>query len=248
MAVDPASSLASYASSAADLGPAERPKNVREAAEQFEAMLIRQLIDHLPLPGMDENSELGTFTSMIGDALAEDLVRSGGLGLADEIERAMTERLGGTGDTPAKPTAMPVGHARVTSRFGLRNDPIDHTVRAHHGIDLAAPEGSTIQAVRAGKVSFAGSSGGYGNLVIVDHGDGLQTRYAHCRQITVAPGEDVAAGQAIATVGSTGRSTGPHVHFEVRDHGTPVDPSTLLDPAKAIANVIREDLQGEGSP
>jgi murein DD-endopeptidase MepM/ murein hydrolase activator NlpD len=98
----------------------------------------------------------------------------------------------------------------------------------HEGIDIAAPLGATIAAAADGRVIFAGEEGGYGNVVIIDHGNDLATLYGHCSQIFVATGQDVQRGQAIAAVGSTGHSTGPHLHFEVRVGGSPVDPSSRL--------------------
>lgn len=98
----------------------------------------------------------------------------------------------------------------------------------HHGVDIAAPTGTAIQAAREGVVTFAGDRGGFGNLVIVDHGGGTETYYAHQSQILVAPGQTVAAGSIIGLVGSTGVSDIPHLHFEVRHGGQPVDPAPYL--------------------
>ena len=100
--------------------------------------------------------------------------------------------------------------------------------RKHAGIDLAAPTGTAIVAAAAGTVSQAGSAGGYGIVVYVDHADGVQTRYAHMSRVTVRAGQKVEAGGRLGDVGSTGDSTGPHLHFEVRRNGSPVDPLTVL--------------------
>lgn len=110
----------------------------------------------------------------------------------------------------------------VSSGFGMRNG------SQHQGIDIAAPHGSPVRAVAAGKVVYADWAGSYGLLVTIDHGGGIETRYAHASRIDVKPGDQVAAGQVIARVGSTGRSTGPHLHFEVRVNGEPVDPLRWL--------------------
>jgi peptidoglycan hydrolase FlgJ len=115
-------------------------------------------------------------------------------------------------------------NGRISSRFGERRDPIHGRHRHHAGVDIAAARGTPIPAAAAGTVVFAGRSGGYGNLVEIEHADGRRTRYAHTDRILVALGEQVQDGQTIATVGSTGRSTGPHLHFEVRENGTQVDP------------------------
>ncbi len=110
----------------------------------------------------------------------------------------------------------------LTSRFGSR------WRRHHNGIDLAAPRGTPIYAARSGRVRYAGWYGGYGLLVVIDHGDGLETYYGHASRILVRPGQWVAQGQRIALVGCTGACTGSHLHFEVRVRGTPTDPLRYL--------------------
>lgn len=118
----------------------------------------------------------------------------------------------------------------ITSPFGMRLDPVSgEFTRMHTGIDIGASQGVTIAAAAAGRVIIAGwNDGGYGNMVVIDHGGGLSTLYAHCSQIFVASGQDVQRGQAIAAVGMTGHATGPHLHFEVRINGQPVDPTSRL--------------------
>jgi murein DD-endopeptidase MepM/ murein hydrolase activator NlpD len=98
----------------------------------------------------------------------------------------------------------------------------------HPGIDIGAPQGATIAASAGGRVIFAGWYGGYGNAIIIDHGGSMSTLYGHCSQIFVSEGQDVQRGQAIGAVGMTGRATGPHLHFEVRVNGVPVDPTSRL--------------------
>lgn len=115
----------------------------------------------------------------------------------------------------------------VSSPFGLRHDPYTHRVAFHSGIDISSKYAEAVKAVRNGVISFAGKRAGYGNLVTVSHGDGLETYYGHLGRIFVASGESVVAGQALGWTGMTGRSTGPHVHFEVRKRGIPVSPSLL---------------------
>lgn len=112
----------------------------------------------------------------------------------------------------------------VSSRFGWR----ERFGRNHMGIDIAAPEGSPISAWKGGTVVWAGRRGTYGLMVEIDHGDGLRTRYAHCSSIYVEPGDAVSAGEHIAGVGSTGRSTGPHLHFEIVAAGTRIDPEPWI--------------------
>ncbi len=118
--------------------------------------------------------------------------------------------------------AAPVSGYRITSGFGPRWG------RTHLGVDLALPAGSGISAADSGTVVFSGTEGGYGNLVKLDHGNGIVTYYAHCSRLLVTEGQSVKQGQAIAEVGSTGNSTGPHLHFEVRVNGENVDPMGYL--------------------
>lgn len=114
----------------------------------------------------------------------------------------------------------------IVSAFGNRSDPFTGETRMHQGIDIDAPAGSPIWAATDGVVTFAGERGGFGKLVILDHGDGVETYYAHQQRIDVSVGDQVAAGHQLGLVGSTGRSTGPHLHFEVRVEGSPVNPET----------------------
>ncbi len=119
-------------------------------------------------------------------------------------------------------------NASTSSPFGWRMHPVLGYRRFHAGMDFAASYGSTIRAADSGTVIFAGWYGGYGRAVIIDHGNGITTLYGHSSELYVADGQAVERGQAIAAVGSTGLSTGPHLHFEVRRNGTPVDPANYL--------------------
>ncbi len=116
------------------------------------------------------------------------------------------------------------GNYRISSKFGPRKPPVPGASSFHKGVDLAAPKGTPIYAPAAGTVKFAGSSGGYGFLVKINHGNGVETRYGHCSKLLVKKGQKVKKGQLIALVGSTGVSSGNHVHFEVRINGEAVDP------------------------
>lgn len=124
--------------------------------------------------------------------------------------------------------ASPVPGARLTSHFGPRLHPVLGTARMHDGADFGAPSGTPIRAAAGGTVVFAGPRGGYGNTVIIDHGSSLATLYAHQSALYVAEGTPVTAGQVIGAVGSTGMSTGPHLHFEARVAGAPVNPLLYL--------------------
>jgi murein DD-endopeptidase MepM/ murein hydrolase activator NlpD len=123
--------------------------------------------------------------------------------------------------------SMPVD-GRVSSNFGMRNHPVHGGKKFHHGMDIAAPAGTEIYPYRGGRVVFSGDNRGYGNMIIIDHGDGYVSRYAHNRVNLVRQGDQVDENTVIAEVGSTGISTGPHLHFEVRQNGRPMDPAKVL--------------------
>lgn len=123
-----------------------------------------------------------------------------------------------------RPTGMPLNTGYISSYYGKRIDPFDGHSEFHRGIDFAAPKGTPVHTVAEGVVTFAGVRSGYGNVVEIDHGNGYATRYAHNSKILVHVGQRVHVGQEIAVVGSTGRSTGPHSHFEVWHDGRSVNP------------------------
>lgn len=127
-----------------------------------------------------------------------------------------------------RPQGRPVQNGYISSGFGVRMDPFTGEEGIHKGVDFAAPLGSDVLAVAAGIVTWAGPREGYGNLVEINHGKGYSTRYAHNQTILVKVGDEVQRGQAIATVGSTGRSTGPHVHFEVLYDGVQINPMSFV--------------------
>jgi len=133
---------------------------------------------------------------------------------------------------PAAATAL-----TVNSSYGVRHDPLTGMSRMHTGVDLKANYGDAVGASMSGTVLFAGLRGGYGNCVIVDHGNGISTYYAHLSSIAVVIGQPLDAGEYIGQVGSTGRSTGPHLHYEVRANGHPIEPAThiLIDEGSLYA-------------
>ena len=187
---------------------------------------------------------MATFADLFDHEIGDRVADAGGFGLQESLLRAMgtgpsvpvptllpSAPLHAAAEAPSRPARPATGAAkpselRVTSAFGLRSDPLTGALRQHHGQDLGAPEGTPVLAAAEGTVRFAGKRGGYGNVVILQHADGTETRYAHCRDLGVREGDVVGAGQEIASVGSTGRSTGPHLHFEVRRDGSPIDPAT----------------------
>lgn len=126
------------------------------------------------------------------------------------------------------PEGRPVSTGYESSGFGRRVDPFTGGTEFHEGIDFAAPEGTRIRAVAAGIVTWAGPRGGYGNMVQIDHGNGYATRYGHADKVLVHTGETVNRGDVLALVGDTGRSTGPHVHFEVLKNGHEVNPAKFV--------------------
>jgi len=131
-------------------------------------------------------------------------------------------------DEQIRPDGRPVKEGHISSYFGERQDPFNGHQAFHKGIDFASPQGAEVVAVAAGVVTFAGEKAGYGNLVEVSHGNGLITRYGHNQSVAVGIGRTVARGDTLAYVGSTGRSTGPHVHFEVLKGGRQIDPLTFI--------------------
>lgn len=144
-------------------------------------------------------------------------------GQAQDIEK-IAEQVKNLATTPSIwPTS-----GEVTSGFGWRNSPWGDGSELHPGIDIANSMGTPIFATADGVVVQCGWSGGYGNIVQIDHGNGIETIYGHNSRIVVNPGQSVKKGQVISYLGSTGRSTGPHVHYEVRVNGTAVDPIRFL--------------------
>lgn len=149
----------------------------------------------------------------IGQSLVIPAIGGGDDGVAaPAVARVTTQRLS---------LAWPV-RGRLTSTFGPRWG------RMHYGIDIAAPVGTPVYAAATGQVTYAGWAGTYGRLIVIDHGNGVETRYAHNSQIFVRVGDEVQPGQRIALVGNTGNSTGPHLHFEVRVNDEPQDPLDWL--------------------
>ncbi|MEL6706991.1 MAG: M23 family metallopeptidase [Pseudomonadota bacterium] len=137
------------------------------------------------------------------------------------------------------PQVTPHGNPSITSNFGYRRDPFNGRAARHPGIDFRGPIGSPIYAAAPGKVVYAGWRGGYGRLVEILHDNGLKTRYAHLRRIDAKVGDSVEAGETIGGLGSSGRSTGPHLHFEVRINDRAVNPRPFLETAP---DVLKEAL------
>jgi murein DD-endopeptidase MepM/ murein hydrolase activator NlpD len=137
--------------------------------------------------------------------------------------------------TMSVPSIKPVANLEFTSLYGVRSDPFRGTAAMHAGVDIPGPVGTPIYATADGVVGRSGWVGGYGNLVELEHGKGLQTRYGHLSKLLVAPGTRVTRGQVIGLMGSTGRSTGSHLHYEVRIGGQAVNPAPFLDSVRSAS-------------
>ncbi|APR54222.1 M23 family peptidase [Sphingomonas koreensis] len=137
----------------------------------------------------------------------------------------------------AIPSMQPVENVRLTSSFGVRSDPFHGSAAMHAGIDIPGPIGTPIYATADGVIGRAGRFGGYGNLITVNHGKGIETRYGHLSKILVAPNTRVRRGQLIGLMGSTGRSTGSHLHYEVRIDGAAVNPMPFMQNANVLDQI-----------
>lgn len=154
------------------------------------------------------------------------------LKVGDVIKVPLGEYARSLGSTTVPRYIWPVSGGRITSEYGWRTDPFTRQRSFHGGIDIGLPEGSPIYASAAGVVLEAGPKGNYGNAVVIQHEDGLVTLYAHASKVLVKKGQRVVQGQLIARVGSTGRATGPHLHFEVRKNDVTIDPRSIVTAGK----------------
>lgn len=224
--------------------------DVAEASRELEAFFVRQFLAQArpQTPGMLDGGFAGdTFRDMLDNAMADAIADAGGMGLAMTFESALggerpniappqghsvldaLDRARATGPDLEGEFARPAP-GRYSSGFGKRVDPMGHASGEFHaGLDIAAVTGTPVVAAAAGQVVHAGPAGTYGNMIAIRHADGTETRYAHLSAVGVQVGDRIAAGAAIGAVGSTGRSTGPHLHFEVRKDGKAVDPKPYLD-------------------
>ena len=169
------------------------------------------------------------------DLMAREL--AAGSERLEMLDAVLTQRKGAK---EALPSLTPVDQPYLSSSFGWRRHPVTGRHTMHEGLDFAAPRGTPILAASGGVVTEARYVPGYGKMVEINHGNGLVTRYAHASSISVKLGEVVAKGQQIARVGSTGRSTGPHLHYEVRIAGHPLDPTLFMVGAKSDVELATE--------
>jgi murein DD-endopeptidase MepM/ murein hydrolase activator NlpD len=224
-----------------------------DAARGLEAFFLRELLKEArPASGglMGQGAGGATFQDMLEETLSDQMAKAGGVGIAQLVAK----ELGGQAPGPAAllprasalapvgrfaPGAAPHLHkeavrAYQSSGFGARLDPITGAESTHAGVDVAAPEGASVRAAFGGTVVRAEPAGGYGNLVVIDHGDGTETRYAHLSKIRAQVGQRVRAGDDLGAVGHTGRATGAHLHIELRQSGVAIDPHSLIDPLKLV--------------
>lgn len=217
---------------------AQRDQDLKKTCQDFESIFnyqllrsMRRTIEKSDLLHGGQGEEI--YESFLDQELAQKMAGQGRDSIANLLYEQLRRRdLGETdqnmgGDMETSSPQWPL-KASLSSRFGWRKDPFTGEKRFHHGIDFAAKQGTTVRASMTGKVAFAGYREGYGNIIELDHGHGVTTVYAHNQENLVQPGDQVKVGAPIARVGSTGRSTGPHLHFEFRKDGQAVDPLGVL--------------------
>lgn len=203
----------------------EATKSTEEIVSALQGIGIRP-----KMPQFGEDGVGGPFLPPSDGPAAEGLIDD-----ANSVYEALSRFKAARGAIDLAPIHKPLGVAlRTSSRFGNRTDPFTRGKAFHAGLDFPAPTGTTVLSAGYGKVTFVGQKSGYGNLVEVTHGAGLTTRYGHLSAFLVKEGQTVNTGSPIAKVGSTGRSTGPHLHFEVRSKDSPVDPSKYLAAGKRL--------------
>ena len=184
----------------------------------------------------DRSAMGGPFEGLLGDSESAIDPRFERLGLSLARMSALERGL------QAIPQVMPADINSISSGFGYRRDPFNGRATMHSGLDFRGPTGAPIHAAAAGRVSFAGVKSGYGNVVEITHSSGMITRYAHMSRFATRVGARVAAGDVIGAIGSTGRSTGPHLHFEVRINGRAVNPRPFLETAPHVLEEARAEF------
>ena len=225
--------------------------DLRKQAQNFESLFVKQMIDAMrktidesDLFGDPNSSSKTVYRSMLDAEYAKILAGAQGFGLSDlvlehfgvkqESIRSPSSMSGMLMDINTVPRRLatdflPPAVGDVSSPFGMRIHPIYGELGMHDGIDLAMPVGTSVHASQTGRVVFTGDKIGYGKAVIIEHENGIQTVYAHLDEINVNEGDLVGRGKVIALSGNTGRSTGPHLHFEIRTGGNPVNPEDFCD-------------------
>ena len=205
------------------------------AATAFESyyceMLIKEKEKTLP-KGFLAEGPMEVLSTLVDRALADAMAAGGGMGigrkLSEQLDAAPTGAMH-TGKLPSSlsnPGGLPV-RGTLTSGFGMRIHPILGDWRMHKGVDIGAEQGTPIHPIAPGVVQQAETRDGYGRMVVVDHGGGYTSLYAHCDRLDVAVGQRVDTTTSLGTVGSTGLSTGPHLHLELHQNGEAINPATL---------------------
>jgi len=225
---------------------------------QHEAQMLRQRYDNLQLKVKQTNEQLASLQMLADEVTTAYGVKrqlAGSPDLIGEVMDSLTPTMGETlaeydylrttnlarhggnifsrSDVNILPSIWPV-NGRLMAGFGVRSDPFSGEGAMHTGIDISAPIGTPVRATADGIVVHAGWNGGYGRCVIIDHGNNYQTWYAHLSRIDVIEGEETRQGEVLGEVGSSGRSTGSHLHYEVRISNTPVNPYRFLERATAV--------------
>ncbi len=230
----------------------EAAGKVDEAARQLEAYFLRRVLAEVKIGqgGMLSGGYAGeTFQQMFNDAIADAMAEAGGIGISDVIMRQIdgsAPMITGSiqsqaplalssAASPRIDLASPVAGTQ-TSSFGPRTHPISGKKSFHAGIDIGAASGTPVTSFGPGVVTRAGPAGGYGNLVVIEHDGGVETRYAHLSTIDVSVGDKIRNGQTLGTVGATGTATGPHLHFEVRQSGVASDPKGHLSASDHVSS------------
>lgn len=218
----------------------EKDEDLKKACKEFESVLTYQLLK--TMRGSIEKCDLfhggrgeEIYESFLDQELSKSVAGGGRSSLAELLYQQLKpsepetgEDIRGYRDPGGAQPAWPL-KAKVSSGFGWRKDPIHGRTRLHQGIDLAAEEGTLIRASMRGRVVMSDFQEGYGNLVVLDHGRGVTTLYGHNQVNLVNEGDWVEMGSPLGRVGSSGRSTGPHLHFEVRRQGRHLDPRRFLE-------------------
>jgi murein DD-endopeptidase MepM/ murein hydrolase activator NlpD len=235
----------------------ELKKVSQEFEAIFIAQLLKVMRETIEESGLTEGGfGKSIYTELFDQEVSLTIARRGALGISDLLRKNLVGQNSEASPAPASTPAsgphpssqaspansrasdpneceisdlqLPV-QGPVSSSFGLRRDPFSHNIRFHKGLDLSAPEGLKVVAALPGKVISAGYQSGYGNAVLVQHSGGVQTRYAHLGSVNVRAGDVVDSESILGTVGQTGRSTGPHLHFEVIRLGQAINPLTAAD-------------------
>lgn len=181
-----------------------------------------------PIGGPEADADKAFQTSEDELALAVNLMNEKLRQQASQLDALQFLMMNRQFESDLTPTGWPVKKGWISSRYGERTDPFSGRRTHHDGLDFVGKRGTDVLSVANGVVVWAGSSGGYGKTVEIDHGNGYQTRYAHNDSLEVQPGDAIKAGQVIAKLGSTGRTSAPHVHFEVLLNGKTVNPSNFV--------------------